>query len=50
MLDPDGNDQYSVIHAGGEKVVVLLNGPSAPSLVKKRDVCIFEYFIIAQKI
>lgn len=37
LLEADSNDQYSVIHAGGEKVVVLSNGATSPSLVKKRD-------------
>lgn len=39
-MEPDANDQYSVIHAGGEKVVILQNGLTAPSMMSQRDVCI----------
>lgn len=37
LLEPDANDQYSVIHAGGERVVILQNGITAPSPIKQRD-------------
>jgi len=37
LLEPDSNDQYSVIHAGGDKVVILQNGVNSPSLISKRD-------------
>lgn len=35
LLDPDCNDQYSVI--AGERVVILQHSGTSPSLVKKRD-------------
>lgn len=44
LLDPDCNDQYSVIHAGGEKVSILLNSPAEPAVVKERSVSIRCYF------
>lgn len=44
LLEPDGNDQYSVIHAAGEKVVILQNGLVAPTLIKKREVCWSPFF------
>jgi translation initiation factor 3 subunit B len=36
-LEPDSNDQYCVIHAGGEKVHILQNNATAPSLIQRRD-------------
>lgn len=36
LQDQDCNDQYSVIHAGGEKVSILWNTPQESSLVKER--------------
>ena len=38
LLEPDCNDQYSVIHAGGEKVSVFTNTPTEPIMVKERPV------------
>ena len=48
VLEPDSNDQYCVIHASGEKVVILQNNATAPSLIQKRDVgfVIYEIFVI----
>lgn len=46
LLEPDGNDQYSVIHAAGEKVVILQNGLVAPTLIKKREVCWSLFFLV----
>jgi len=37
LLNSNAFDQYSVIHAGGEKVDIMQNEPTTPSLVKKRD-------------
>merc|ERR1712168_229715 len=44
-LDPDSNDQYCVIHAAGEKVVILQNGQTSPSLIQKRDMWTDTYIM-----
>ncbi|CAB3991027.1 Eukaryotic translation initiation factor 3 subunit B [Paramuricea clavata] len=36
LLDADCNDQYSVIHGGGEKVDIYLNTSTEPVLLKER--------------
>ena len=44
LLDPDCNDQYSVIHGGGDKVAIMWNTPQEPILSKERMVssdCLF---------
>lgn len=38
LLDGDCNDQYSVIHAGGDKVDIFVNTSTEPILVKGRPV------------
>ena len=38
MLDPDCNDEYSVIHSGGEKVSILWNTPQESVLIRERAV------------
>ena len=38
LLDADCNDQYSVIHGGGEKVDIFLNTSTEPVLLKGRPV------------
>lgn len=37
LLEPDSNDQYSVISGGGEKIVILQNSSTGATLVKKRE-------------
>merc|ERR1711962_1368713 len=44
-LDPDSNDQYCVIHAAGEKVVILQNNQTSPSLIQKRDMWTDTYIM-----
>ena len=38
LLDPDCNDEYSVIHSGGEKVSILWNTPQESVLIRERAV------------
>ena len=38
LLDGDCNDQYSVIHSGGDTVDIFLNSSTEPILVKERQV------------
>ncbi|EDO38554.1 predicted protein, partial [Nematostella vectensis] len=37
LLDPDCNDQYSVIHSAGDKLSIFSNTPQEPILVRERD-------------
>jgi len=37
LLEPDSNDQYSIIYAQGDKVVILQNGAAAPTMKNQRD-------------
>ncbi|XP_065659652.1 eukaryotic translation initiation factor 3 subunit B isoform X2 [Hydra vulgaris] len=37
LLEPDSNDQYSMMTGNGERVVILQNGPTAPTVIKQRD-------------
>lgn len=46
LLDPDCNDQYSVIHGGGDKVAIMWNTPQEPILSKERTVCCHDFFNI----
>ncbi|KAK2557121.1 Eukaryotic translation initiation factor 3 subunit B [Acropora cervicornis] len=36
LLDEDCNDQYSLIHGGGDKVAIMWNTPQEPTLSKER--------------
>ena len=45
LLDPDCNDQYSVIHVGGEKVSILWNTPQESILIRERSVSSLELAI-----
>ena len=46
LLDPDCNDQYSVIHGGGEKVDIFLNTSTEPILLKERSVSILFWLFL----
>ena len=43
LLDQDCNDQYSVIHGGGDKVGIMWNTPQEPILAKERMVSFYPY-------
>ena len=49
LLDADCNDQFSVIHGGGEKVDIFLNTSTEPVLVKGRPVR-SSYFLTKKSI
>ena len=38
LLDQDCNDQYSLIHGGGDKVAIMWNSLQEPTLCKERMV------------
>ena len=42
LLDPDCNDQYSVIHGGGDKVGIMWNTHQEPILSKERMVSVYN--------
>ena len=40
LLDPHGNDQFSVIYEGGDRVSIMMNSSNEPSVIEERGVSV----------